>query len=193
MASHDVCDQWLEDFHQDTKFLGDRCLGLDSWGPQATPDWQADAKKKRVKLAYSPEDCTDLCAVTDDGLGWEVKKRMVAYYKADLESSAERLEVWKGKNGGVKVPERRLLFVKWLADAWEDFTTNHPEMIKNAFKRCGTFNNIEGREKHLVKIRRAPHYKAPAKDSEPAVIPKKKRKRNVNPAASALHAKRKKL
>ena len=177
MASHDVCDQWLEDFHQDTKFLGDRCLGLDSWGPQATPDWQADAKKKRVKLAYSPEDCTDLCAVTDDGLGWEVKKRMVAYYKADLESSAERLEVWKGKNGGVKVPERRLLFVKWLADAWEDFTTNHPEMITN----------------HLVKIRRAPHYKAPAKDSQPAVIPKKKRKRNVNAAASTLHAKRKKL
>ena len=86
-----------------------------------------------------------------------------------------------------------MLFVKWLADAWEDFTTNHPEMITNAFKRCGMFNDIEGRENHLVKIRRAPAYKVPAKDSEPAVISKKKRKRNANPAASALHAKRRKL
>ena len=60
-------------------------------------------------------------------------------------------------------------------------------------KRCGMFNDIEGRENHLVKIRRAPAYKVPAKDSEPAVISKKKRKRNANPAASALHAKRRKL
>jgi hypothetical protein len=142
-------------------------------------------------LAYTPEDTTDLCAVTDDGLGWEIKKRMVAYYKADLESSAERLSAWK--DGDVGVAERRRLFVSWLADAWDDFTKNHPETITNAFKRCGMFNDVEGRENHLVKVRRAPHYEAPSKDSEPAVVPKKKRKRkNTNPNASAMHVKRRK-
>ena len=191
MASHTVCDQWLADFNDDTKFLGDRLLGLDNWGPQSTPDWQALARKYRTKLAYTPEDTTDLCAVTDAGLGWEIKKRMVAYYKADLESSVERLNAWK--NGDVGVAERRFLFVKWLADAWEDFTKNHPETITAAFKRCGMFNDLDGRENHLVKVERAPHYKPPSKDSEPAVVPKKKRKRkNTNPNASARHAKRKK-
>ena len=192
MAGHDVSDQWLVDFNDATKHLGHRLLGLDNWGPQATPEWQAQAKAYGVKLAYTPEDSTDLCAVTDDGLGWEIKKRMVGYYKADLESSSERLDAWK--NGAVGASERRVLFVKWFADAWEDFTKNHQEMITKAFKRCGMFNDVNGRENHLVKVQGAPNYKAPSKDSEPAVLPSKKRKRkNANPNASERHAKRKKM
>ena len=71
IARHTVCDQWLQDFHADTKHLGDVLLGLDNWGPQTTPMWQGLPKKYRIKLTYSPEDTTDLCAVTDAGLGRE--------------------------------------------------------------------------------------------------------------------------
>ena len=54
--------------------------------------------------------------------------------------------------GKVTAAERRVLFTKWLAEAWEDFTTNHQDQITNAFKRCGMFNDINGKENHLVKL-----------------------------------------
>ena len=46
------------------------------------------------------------------------KRRGTKYFQNDLESSPERLEQWK--NGEVFGGERRILFTKWLADAWED-------------------------------------------------------------------------
>ena len=106
---------------------------------------------------YTPEECTDLVAVTDAGLGYQIKKRIVAYYKADLEKSEERLNGCK--NGNVSASERRILFTGWLADAWEDFTVNHQDQITTAFKRCGMYNDLNGRENHLIKLDRMKDYK----------------------------------
>ena len=132
-----------------------------------------------IQLNYSPADCTHLGAVTDAGPGNEVKKRIVAFYKADLESSRERLEQWK--NGKVSAAERRWLFTHWLAKAWKDYTTNCQDQITSAFKRCVQFNDVHGRENHLVKIQGVPDYKPPKKTDPWLVYPlkagKKKRKK----------------
>ena len=103
------------------------------------------------------------------------QKRVVAGYKKDLESSHERLEQWK--NGNVSASERRILFTKWLGDAWEDYSSNNQEQITAAFKRCGMYNDINGRENHLVSVRKGFQYTVPEKDSPPEPVQKKKAKR----------------
>ena len=110
-------------------------------------------------------------AGTDAGPGNEVKKRIVTFYKADLESSRERLEQWK--NGKVSAAERRWLFTHWLAKAWKDYTTNCQDQITSAFKRCVQFNNVHGRENHLVKIQCVPDYEHPKKNDPWMVDPLK--------------------
>ena len=137
----------------------------------------------QVKPVYTPGDTTHLTAVTDAGPGNEVKKRMVVLYKKDLESSRERLLKWK--NGKITTSERRILFTKWLGEAWEDYATNNQEEITGAFKRVGMFNDIHGRENHLIKVQGLPDYEPPAIDDEPepVVDAPKKRKRKQSKKA----------
>ena len=115
-----------------------------------------------LAVVYTPEDCTDLCAVTDDGLGFEIKRRMVKYYKDDLCSSDARLEAWK--NGKVPVSERRILATQWLSRAWKSYCKDHQAEITKAFKHCGMYNAIDGSESHLIRLRKWKVYKTPAKD-----------------------------
>jgi len=186
-----VSDAWLEDFQKYThKADRKRILGLDNFSSQANDRYEENAKKVNINLAYTPENCTDLVAVTDAGLGYQIKRRVVAYYQADLEKSEERLNQWK--NGNVSTAERRILFTTWLGDAWEDYTTNHQDEITNAFKRCGMYNDIDGKENHLVKLERMKDYKPPLKTDKPAIVKKKKgrkRKRKIEPKKSNKKAK----
>ena len=189
IAGPTVCEQYLEDFHQQTRSQGPRLLGLDNWGPQATDAYQKNCKDKQIKPAYTPEDTTDATAVTDAGPGNEIKKRMVVLYKKDLESSRERLEKWK--NGDITTSERRILFTKWAAEAWEDYSTNNQAEITAAFKRCGMFNDVDGRENHLVQVQGCSNYEVPAigSEPEPVVDAPKKRKRKSQGKKSRKKAK----
>ena len=131
-------------------------------------------------MNYTPEDTNHLDAVTDAGPGNEVKKLIVKQYKADLESSTERLDAWK--NGKVSASERRILFTHWLAKAWKEYTTECQAQITKAFKKCGQYNDMQGRENHHVKVQGVPKYKVPSKDSpqleNPLKTKKKRRKTN---------------
>ena len=175
-----VAEAWLEDFHKDTKKLGKRILGLDNWTCQSGDDFQDMAKKFKIKLAYTPGDTTDAgLAVTDNGPGNEIKKRVTGKYKKDLESSEERLNAWK--NGKVSAAERRILFTKWLGEAWEDYSTNCQNEITAAFKKAGMYNDMDGLENHLVKLPGLKGYQPPLKDDPlPSDVPTKKRKRKIN-------------
>ena len=62
------------------------------------------------------------------------------------------------------------MFTKWAAEAWEDYSTNNQAEITAAFKRCGMFNDVDGRENHLVKVQGCPDYEVPAKGSEPEPV-----------------------
>ena len=96
-------------------------------------------------------------------------------YNADLESSEERLNAWQ--NGKVSAGERRILFTKWLGEAWEDYTENHADEIFNAFQRCGMCNAIDGSENYRVKVPRVENYQVPAIDAQPEPLPKKKKRK----------------
>ena len=78
-AGNAVCDDWLDDFDEQTrggtgKKRKRRLLGLDNWGCQSGDRYERIAKGKKIKLAYTPRDCTELCGVIDVGPGNEVKK-----------------------------------------------------------------------------------------------------------------------
>ena len=64
-------------------------------------------------------------------------------------------------------------FTHWLAKAWKDYTENCQEEITNAFKRCGQYNDMNGRENDLVKMQGVPDCKPPAKGEgrKPNLIP----------------------
>ena len=59
---------------------------------------------------------------------------MTKSYKADLESSKDRLLAWK--DGKVSTGER-ILMTKWLGQALDEYAKNNQATITNAFKRCG--------------------------------------------------------
>ena len=118
-----------------------------------------------------------------------IKRRIVTFHKEDLESSEQRLLQWK--NGDVPACERRILFTKWLGRAWEEFTTERQDVITDAFKRCGMYNDIHGKENHLVEIQRFKEYVVPAKNCPPAPIKKKKGKKRKAGAGSAEKKKQK--
>ena len=82
--------------------------------------------------------------------------------------------------------EWRWLFTYWLAKAWKDYATH-------AFKRCGQFNDVHGRENHLIKIQGVPDYKSPAKDDPWLVDPLKEGKRSGKSLNRSGHRKSRKL
>ena len=87
--------------------------------------------------------------------------------------------------------ERRVLYTKWLGTAWEESTTNHQDLITKTFKRCGMFNDIHGRENHLVKVERVQNYSPPAKDDPLEIVEKQKRKRKAEPEPAKINKKQK--
>ena len=146
-ACGDVCLQTLKDFNKQTSRQGFRLLGMDNWDAQATDEYQNLAKEMKIKLAYSPSDCTDLCAVTDYGLGLSLKKFMVDDFQKDFD---ERTDYWCGTVDGAKTvtaSERRILFTKWLGNAWTKMCEERQPQITGAFKACSMFNAVDGSEK----------------------------------------------
>ena len=95
------------------------------------------------------------------------------------------------KNGKVTTCERRILFTKWLGEAWGDYATNNQEEITGAFKRVGMYNDIHGKENHLIKLQGLPDYKPPAIDDEPELVVDAPKKRKRKQSKKARKAKKK--
>ena len=110
-------------------------------------------------LPSSPADCTDCTAAIDAGVGAFLKKRINAYCREDFSSSSERTDQWVD---GLSSAERRILMTHFAKKAWDDLCAR-PEFITTCFKRVGMYNDIHGRKKHLLKVRKCFSYKPPKK------------------------------
>jgi len=105
-------------------------------------------------LLYTPDGCTDLCAVTDAGLGKAVKSRMRKKYETHFEN---HLKFWlDGKN---TISDIRKLLAQWLDESWKDFLAENGEnQILRAFQHCGMLNSYDGTEDNLVKVTGTENY-----------------------------------
>ena len=60
----------------------------------------------------------------------------------------------------------RVLVTKWFRDAWEKINREKNQMINDTFKRRGQYNDIYGRENHLIKVQGSPRQVAPEKEEQ---------------------------
>ena len=95
-------------------------------------------------------------------MGRFLKTKVAEFYRQDFESSQERTDAYT--DGKVSASERRILVSRWLGEAWRIWKS-FPGMITTSFKRMGAFNDIHGRENHLVKVRNMYSYEVPPRGS----------------------------
>ena len=166
-ADEHVVRAWQEDFEAVTVPVAGgkpRAVTLDNLSSQLGPNISKLAKRVGgTKFVWTPENCTDLCAVVDCGVGAYIKINMAKSFLADFESSEQRTDAWS--DGKVSIRERRELYCKWLGDAWEDIQKTR--IIYAAFKKCGFNNDMKGLENHLVNVRNLLTYKVPGKNDKP--------------------------
>ena len=136
-----------------------------------------------VKLVYTPEDCTDLCVVVDDEIGDFLKKVMNRLYREHRDASEENNDAWA--NGDVSASERRKLMATWLGEAWDELCAT--EIIEKSFKRMGLCNDINGKENHLVKVRKLKTYSPPAIDASPMKALKPKEIKDFKKRETEIH------
>ncbi len=82
-----TCMAFARRFCEQTKNQrGEKLLGADNLNGQACPDFREFMFSKcKTIIAFTPPDCTDLCAVTDSHIGRTIKWRMKKYADADFD------------------------------------------------------------------------------------------------------------
>ena len=135
-------------------------LEMDNLHGHKCKEYVKCAREGRVEVAFSPEDCTDLCAVNDHHLGKLVKDDMKLSYKEDLAANRE-----KWHDGTMTASERRIKFTFWLAEAWEKMKAKQ-ETITAAFVACGILGAVNGDDDHLIQLGEEKGYKVELYDSD---------------------------
>ena len=120
----------------------------DNLGAHLTEDVKTVLTRAEVTLLLTPKNCTDVCAVTDAGLGRSIKLLMRKRFKKHF---SEHLQEWT--EGRVNPETRRRLSCEWLRDSIIEFYKNDGQrQVLKAFQRCGLAGAYNGSEDHLIKL-----------------------------------------
>ena len=107
-ADYDISMTWISDFAKEAS-PQEKLLGMDNLGAHCHPDFRYFARTQaNTLLLYTPEDCTDLCAVTDAGLGKLVKDKIKTKFDCHFESDPD---LWT-EEGKLSAADRRELFTR---------------------------------------------------------------------------------
>lgn len=88
-----TCMAWARDFRRDCGHVREKLLGLDNLDGQTYPQFRKYLRgSANVLLIYTPADCTDLCAVTDKGLGRAIKDRMKTKFEDHYDEHSDHWE-----------------------------------------------------------------------------------------------------
>ena len=119
---------------------------MDNADSHITDAVAAEYKNNDVRLVCTPANRTDLCAVTDDGLGRSVKWNM----KQFREHFRENLPKWS--SGKVTAADRRALAMEWFHTVVSEFRVSARDQIITAHQRCGSGLRVDGSENGKIKI-----------------------------------------
>jgi len=120
---------------------------MDNADGHVTDHVQAECKTNDVRLVFTPGSCTDMCAVTDAGLGRSLKLLMKKKFREDFSTN---LDLWCA--GKVTATDRRRRVVEWFDEAVAEFRKSGRQQIVEAHQRCGSGLLCDGSENHLIKI-----------------------------------------
>lgn len=172
------CDEnvalaYLHDFHEETEkyFQGDEhveyiALQQDNLAAQNTQQCRQYAFVNDIFLINTPEDCTDVVAVVDAGPGWFLKRGIRDQYVEHFEQNPER---WCGiSDDPVTAAEKRILQTIWLGNMSDKLYAQQvqSQYLTGRFKICGFYNDITGRENHLVEVRKVLNYNVRSPEEE---------------------------
>lgn len=141
----------LKLFAEQTKECGEKMLEMDNLHGHKCQSYAKVAREERIEVAFSPEDCTDICAVNDHHLGKIVKDHMKASYRRDYQNNRE---AWRS----MPLSEKRIKYTFWLAEAWAHIKTMQ-ESITAAFYACGVLGAVDGSDDHKIKLGNEQNYK----------------------------------
>ena len=138
--------QFAENFNRQTPDGNtEKLLGLDNLGSQCAPEFKKRIREGISLLIYTPENCTDLCAVTDKGLGMAVKGKMNQKFDEHFDNNTDD---WV--EGKITTSQRRLLYAKWLSETWKECIEKNQAQITKAFVQCGMLNAVDDSEDTLI-------------------------------------------
>ena len=141
-----TCDAWARYF---SDYISNQrhILVMDNLGGHSTPYFRQIMEDAQVELVSTPTRCTDLCAVTDCGLGRSVKLLMKKSY---VQHFNDNTALWC--SGKVTASMRRRLYVSWLSSAWQQFHDSEcgRAQIVRAFERCGMRCRCDGTDKERL-------------------------------------------
>lgn len=87
----------------------------------------------------------------------------VAVHRMTTDHVRETLDKYVA--GSIGASERRILFTKWVSQAWEEVSTNH-EIIIKAFKKCGISVPIDGSCDTEISVNGLDNYGVESDDDE---------------------------
>jgi len=150
-----MCLSYAKFFKEQISDNYENLVGIDNLSAQCSPMFKTKMREEcNSLLLYTPEGCTDVCAVTDFGLGKAVKSRMRKRYERHFEMHRD----W-WVNGEGTIGEIRILLAQWLAEAWAEFLKDGGEsQISRAFQHCGMLNAYDGSDDRLVKVTGCENY-----------------------------------
>jgi len=122
---------------------------MDNLSGQINTEYRDILKKEgNAFILYTPPNCTDVCAVTDAGLGRSIKNLMRKRFKTHFEAN---IDTWT--DGKVTPKERRHLYCEWLRDAMIEFYANNGQkQVLRAFEMCGLAGAYDGSEDDKIVI-----------------------------------------
>ncbi len=154
-----TCVTWLKDTICNFARSHDHLLCLDNLAGHTSPEFRhaAWSASPKVWLLYTPADCTDACAVTDDGLGQAFKRHM---RKSFVKHFNANMDLWQGsKSERLSEAGRRSLYAEWLHQSTLSFYSYNNvtreagfQVVTRTFKRCGMANSIFGRDDSRIRI-----------------------------------------
>ena len=137
---------------------GNMLLVIDVHKAQKTPDISHRFEQSNTNVVYIPPGTTSLI------------QPLHVVFNAPFKAAVGRLATQHVQDnldayvqGSIPATDRRVLFTKWVAQAWEEVSSNKDAIVRS-FKKCGISLAIDGSQDSEINIRELSAYNV--EDSE---------------------------
>ena len=117
--------------------------------------------KGQIRELVSPGDCSDLCSMPDCEVGAFITKKVDKEFEDDYQKRVDDYV-----SGKVTARNMRVFYTHAIDRAVSDLYKNHKDMVKRAFQKTGVLIDINGYDKHLIRVPNFLTYKPPEYDEE---------------------------
>ena len=116
-------------------------------------------KDCKTEVSFIPGGCTGLIQPVDVVINKPFKERVE---NLATEHMRENLDAYV--KGQITARERRILFTKWVGQAWEE-VSSMKEMVKRSFMKTGITVAVDGSQDNKINIKGLENYRVEEDDS----------------------------